>query len=98
MLSLFSVSLFESWKNDRNLLRILEQERRRRLVPPDEDELLSRNPPLFARPYKVMGVECRLEGEKEEGLGWERRAVFSAWTVADLSLIPANTASSRLLH
>lgn len=98
MLSLFSVSLFESRKNDRNLLRILEQERRRRLVPPDEDELLSRNPPLFARPYKVMGVECRLEGEKEGGLGWERRAVSSAWAVADLSLIPANTASSHLLH
>lgn len=76
------MSLCERWKNNRDLLRILEQERRRRQVAPEEKDPFLEKTPLFAKPYKVMGVECRLEGEKEGGLGWERRAVPSAWAVA----------------
>ena len=37
-----------------------------------------------------------VEGEEERELGWKRRAVASAYDIADLSMIRANTASSHL--
>lgn len=67
MLTLLSVSPSESQNNNRNLLCRLEQERRRREV---EEKYISREKtPVFAKPYRVMGVGCRLEGEEEGGLG-----------------------------
>lgn len=98
MLTLLSLCLCESCNNNRAWLRILEQERRRRQAVPEEEYPLSEKTPLFAKPYKVMGVGCRLEGQEEGDLGWDRRAVSSAWAVADLTPIHANTASSHLLH
>lgn len=69
MLTLFSLSPSESWYNNRDLLRILERDRRRRQAAPEEKDPFSEETPLFAKPYKVVGVGCRLEGEEEGGLG-----------------------------
>ncbi|XP_064256934.1 AF4/FMR2 family member 1-like [Passer domesticus] len=41
------------WKNNRDLLRILEQERRRRQVAPEEKDPFLEKTPLFAKPYKT---------------------------------------------
>ncbi|XP_068044222.1 AF4/FMR2 family member 4-like isoform X3 [Anomalospiza imberbis] len=53
VLTLFSVSLSESWSNNRNLLCLLEQERRRRQVAPEEKDPFLAKTPLFAKPYKT---------------------------------------------
>lgn len=98
VLTLLSLSLSESWHNNRDLLRILQQDRRRRQVAPEEKDPFLEETPLFAKPYKVMAMGCRLEGEEEGGLGWEKGAVSSARAVADLSLTTANTAASHVLH
>ncbi|XP_068044189.1 AF4/FMR2 family member 4-like isoform X1 [Anomalospiza imberbis] len=43
----------KSWSNNRNLLRLLEQERRRRQVAPEEKDPFLAKTPLFAKPYKT---------------------------------------------
>ncbi|XP_068045293.1 AF4/FMR2 family member 4-like [Anomalospiza imberbis] len=42
-----------SWSNNRNLLCLLEQERRRRQVAPEEKDPFLAKTPLFAKPYKT---------------------------------------------
>ncbi|RMC13640.1 hypothetical protein DUI87_08717 [Hirundo rustica rustica] len=42
-----------SWSNNRELLRLLEQERRRRQAAPEEKYPLWEQTPLFAKPYKT---------------------------------------------
>ncbi|CAN8209298.1 unnamed protein product [Coccothraustes coccothraustes] len=42
-----------SWNNNRDLLRILEQERRRRQAAPEEKDPFLEKTPLFAKPYKT---------------------------------------------
>ncbi|KAL9852617.1 uncharacterized protein GJ701_004975 [Geothlypis trichas] len=87
-----------SWKNDRNLLRILEQERRRRLVPPDEDELLARNPPLFLRPYKT-DKEDELSRRIKRVLGdYDPRKIPIYYTLLDPIWIPKNPKSDSQAH
>ncbi|XP_041267827.1 AF4/FMR2 family member 1-like [Onychostruthus taczanowskii] len=41
------------WKNNRDLLCILEQERRRRQVAPEEKDPFLEKTPFFAKPYKT---------------------------------------------
>ncbi|XP_064252143.1 AF4/FMR2 family member 1-like [Passer domesticus] len=41
------------WKNNRDLLCIVEQERRRRQVAPEEKDPFLEKTPLFAKPYKT---------------------------------------------
>ena len=79
------------------MLRIREKERRNQEALQEKDKF-PENTPLFAEPYKVMVAECVVEGEEESGLGWKQRAVASAYAIADLSMIHANTASSHLLN
>lgn len=68
------------------MLRIREKERRNQEALQEKDKLLEKTP-LFAEPYKVVVGEPVMEEEEERGLGWKRRAVASAYGIADLNNI-----------
>ncbi|TRZ21573.1 hypothetical protein HGM15179_005553 [Zosterops borbonicus] len=76
-LTLLPLCLSGSCNNNRALLRILEQERRRRQAVPEEKYPLSEKTPLFARPYKTHKEDWLSRRIKNLLGDWDSKVLLS---------------------